>query len=64
LHLDDRAPGATPATVALPEGGAIHVLRIAITGFVPPRLFVRCTLDGQILVAIDKAQQPAVGADG
>jgi len=64
LYLDDRAPGAKPATVSLPGGGAIHVMRVAVTGpLVPPRLFVRCDGDGQVFVAIDKTLAPASSTD-
>ena len=62
-YLDDR-PGAKPATVSLPGGGAIHVMRVAVRGpLIPPRLFVRCDGEGQIFVAIDRTMAPAGSAD-
>ena len=64
LYLDDRAPGAKPATVSLPGGAAIHVMRVAVAGpLIPPRLFVRCDEEGQIFAAIDRTLAPADSAD-
>ena len=63
-HLDDSAPGAKPATVSLPGGGAIHVMCISVTGpLIPPRIFVRCDGEGQVFVAIDRTLAPAGSAD-
>ena len=63
-YLDDRAPGAQLVTVSVPGGGALHVMRVAVTGpLIPPRLFVRCDGDGQIYVAIDRTLAPAGNTD-
>ena len=51
-------------TVSVPGGGALHVMRVAVTGpLIPPRLFVRCDGDGQIYVAIDRTLTPAGNTD-
>ena len=63
-HLDDRAPGAKPATVSLPGGGAIHVMCVAVSGpLIPPRIFVRCDEEGQVFVAIDRTLALTGSAD-